>query len=127
MQSGKWLNIANFVDRHKQLLELMIAKPEKINYPFMLSSFINNARMMPYIQDKPLQNRWFQNQLSLIFKNNLTFQVDKNFDVDLSENKILKIGYIASTLRRHSVGWLSRWLFKCHDKTKFEIYIYIFS
>ena len=39
-------------------------------------------------------------------------------------NRILKIGYVSGCLREHSVGWLSRWLFKYHDSTRFQIYAY---
>ena len=38
--------------------------------------------------------------------------------------KKLKIGYLSYALRRHSVGWLARWLFQHHDKEKFEINTY---
>jgi len=41
-----------------------------------------------------------------------------------SPNKPLKIGYLSSSLRRHSVGFLTRWLFKYHDRDQFELYGY---
>ena len=37
----------------------------------------------------------------------------------------LKVGYIAHTLRSHSVGLLSRWLISHHDRKKFAIYLYL--
>ena len=37
----------------------------------------------------------------------------------------LKIGYISSCFRRHSVGWLARGLFEHSDREKFEIYTYM--
>ena len=39
----------------------------------------------------------------------------------------LRIGYVSHCLRRHSVGWLSRWLFKHHDRDRFEIYGYFWN
>lgn len=36
----------------------------------------------------------------------------------------LKIGYVSSCLRQHSVGWLTRWLFKYHDQSRFQTYVY---
>ncbi len=36
----------------------------------------------------------------------------------------LKIGYLSGCLRRHSVGWISRWLFQHHNKEKFTVYAY---
>jgi predicted O-linked N-acetylglucosamine transferase (SPINDLY family) len=39
--------------------------------------------------------------------------------------KRLKIGYLSYCLRRHSVGWLARWVFEYHDPERFEIYAYL--
>ncbi|HBE21055.1 MAG TPA: O-linked N-acetylglucosamine transferase, SPINDLY family protein [Cyanobacteria bacterium UBA11149] len=36
----------------------------------------------------------------------------------------LKIGYLSSCFRRHSVGWIARWLFKYHDQDKVRVYAY---
>jgi predicted O-linked N-acetylglucosamine transferase (SPINDLY family) len=38
--------------------------------------------------------------------------------------KILHIGYIASTLTKHSVGWLSRWIFSYHNHQDFKVFAY---
>jgi predicted O-linked N-acetylglucosamine transferase (SPINDLY family) len=42
----------------------------------------------------------------------------------ISERPI-RVGYISSCLRNHSVGHLARWLIKYHDRDKFEFYGYI--
>ena len=36
----------------------------------------------------------------------------------------LKVGYLSGCLRRHSVGWLARWLFEHHDRERFQLYGY---
>ncbi|WP_424099895.1 O-linked N-acetylglucosamine transferase, SPINDLY family protein [Moorena producens] len=36
----------------------------------------------------------------------------------------LKVGYLCHCLRRHSVGWLARWLFEHHDREQFQLYGY---
>jgi predicted O-linked N-acetylglucosamine transferase (SPINDLY family) len=36
----------------------------------------------------------------------------------------IRIGYLSKCFRRHSVGWISRWLFQYHDTDRFEIYAY---
>ncbi|NUN64187.1 tetratricopeptide repeat protein [Pseudanabaena biceps] len=41
-----------------------------------------------------------------------------------SPNRLLKIGYLSGNLSRHSIGYLSRWLVKYHDRTQFELYGY---
>ncbi|HEY9661367.1 MAG TPA: O-linked N-acetylglucosamine transferase, SPINDLY family protein, partial [Allocoleopsis sp.] len=38
--------------------------------------------------------------------------------------KPLKIGYLSSCLRLHSVGWLVRWLLAHHDRHQYEIHLY---
>jgi predicted O-linked N-acetylglucosamine transferase (SPINDLY family) len=49
---------------------------------------------------------------------------------DLGASKVpnldrpLKIGYIAHTLKAHSVGWLSRWLIHYHDQNQYPCYLY---
>jgi predicted O-linked N-acetylglucosamine transferase (SPINDLY family) len=43
---------------------------------------------------------------------------------DLTMNRLLKIGYLSHSLRRHSVGWLARWLINYHNQTEYSVYIY---
>ncbi len=42
----------------------------------------------------------------------------------INQSRKLRIGYIAETLYRHSVGWISRWLLFNHDREKFDIFVY---
>ena len=37
----------------------------------------------------------------------------------------IRIGYLSSCLRRHSVGYLARWLIQYHDRDRFELYGYL--
>jgi predicted O-linked N-acetylglucosamine transferase (SPINDLY family) len=45
----------------------------------------------------------------------------------IQHGKPLKIGYISSCFRQHSVGWLARWLFEYHNRDFFELYGYFVS
>ncbi len=40
-------------------------------------------------------------------------------------NQPLKIGYMSNFLRRHSIGFLARWLIQYHDRDRFELYGYL--
>ncbi|MFN7618350.1 MAG: tetratricopeptide repeat protein [Pseudanabaena sp.] len=40
-------------------------------------------------------------------------------------NRPLRIGYISYFLKRHSVGFLARWLIQYHDRERFELYGYL--
>ncbi|BBC22541.1 tetratricopeptide repeat protein [Pseudanabaena sp. ABRG5-3] len=42
-------------------------------------------------------------------------------------NRPLKIGYLSNFLRRHSVGFLARWLIQYHNRDRFELYGYLGS
>ncbi|MBC1257472.1 O-linked N-acetylglucosamine transferase, SPINDLY family protein, partial [Trichormus variabilis V5] len=42
-------------------------------------------------------------------------------------NNKIRIGYLSYCLKSHSVGWLARWLFEHHDRSKFEINAYFIN
>ena len=42
-------------------------------------------------------------------------------------NKKIKIGYLSSSLRKHSVGYLAKFLLQHHDREQFELYAYFVS
>lgn len=89
-----------------------------------------------YLQDKPKVDRILQNQVARIAQqnlracngefNDLAKTVSRNTQ-PFSSSRPLKIGYIAHTLRKHSVGWLSRWLFQHHDHNVCHISLYLIS
>ncbi|WP_366558340.1 hypothetical protein [Okeania sp. SIO3B5] len=89
----------------------------------------------PYIQDNPQENIKFRQQVAQVCQANLEIACEEEINryhhrhtnipkVNVGEN-YLKIGYISSCLRRHSVGWLARALFKHHDRERFKIYAYM--
>ncbi|MBW4551318.1 MAG: glycosyltransferase [Aphanocapsa sp. GSE-SYN-MK-11-07L] len=88
----------------------------------------------PYLQDQPDQFRHWQNQLAALAQKTLRRLGDKSKDLYIhttvlhsQENKVLKIGYVGHTLRQHSVGWLSRWLFKYYNRTDFQVMLYLLN
>jgi len=52
------------------------------------------------------------------------FSAQKNASSECFSTQKIKIGYLSQCLRRHSVGWLARWLFQHHNHEEFEIYGY---
>jgi predicted O-linked N-acetylglucosamine transferase (SPINDLY family) len=89
----------------------------------------------PYFKDDPKNNRFIQNEIARICQNNIHQRVpdeverykqrSASSEVDSRSSKILRIGYLSHCLGRHSVGWLSRWLFKHHDHSQFQVYTYL--
>ncbi|MBD2165008.1 O-linked N-acetylglucosamine transferase, SPINDLY family protein [Calothrix membranacea FACHB-236] len=97
---------------------------------------IQSAFFFPYLYDNPHKNRHIQNYLAnscqdYILQNNLELAAGYQKKLDyrkakarVKPKKHINIGYISACLKQHSVGWLSRWLFKYHDQDKFKIYAY---
>jgi predicted O-linked N-acetylglucosamine transferase (SPINDLY family) len=85
----------------------------------------------PYLGDNVQENRFFRNQISQLFQKNIHANLAPDLQFIHSpkpqEPAKIRIGYIASTLRKHSVGWLSRWLFHYHDRNSFHINLYLIN
>jgi predicted O-linked N-acetylglucosamine transferase (SPINDLY family) len=120
--SGSWLDLEPVAQRHKALLQNLFDNPEYVTAE-LRNSLIPAVGYLAYIQDNLLENRYFQNQVGRLFQpkaQKYSFQALKTVDT----SRRIKVGYIAHTLRQHSVGWLSRWLFQHHDREQFETSIY---
>jgi predicted O-linked N-acetylglucosamine transferase (SPINDLY family) len=85
--------------------------------------------LFSYLKDDISENRRLQNQIGDLFLRNIeTNAASALIPVSSKKSQIkrrLRVGYIASTLRNHSVGWLSRWLFQHHDHENFEVFAYL--
>jgi predicted O-linked N-acetylglucosamine transferase (SPINDLY family) len=129
--SGAWLEIAPIVQRYKTLLSQTIQESPKVLEPLLRGRFLGIAVPLFYLEDNISENRYFTNHLAKIFQKNLStwLTVPKKSTKKkmMNINKTLKIGYIGHTLRKHSVGWLSRWLFHYHDRANFKIAIYLIN
>ncbi|MBE9037326.1 O-linked N-acetylglucosamine transferase, SPINDLY family protein [aff. Roholtiella sp. LEGE 12411] len=116
--------------------EFIIAQPFVLNEAKTLS-LLTPSFAIPHLQDSPDNFRKTHNQLAKICQNNLRainhqvferyFQSIINHRQTAVYNKKLKIGYVSYALKRHSVGWLARWLFQHHNRDKFEIYTYLIN
>ena len=126
-----------FLERHKSLLtSLFELQPMDLNQKTTMRLF-STPFFFPYVKDNPKSNRYFNQQVAQICQKNvlryakgkleqLNEQFPKTPKTELVPDK-LKIGYISSCFRKHSVGWLSRWLFEHHDQDKFELYGYLIN
>ncbi|AFY60485.1 O-linked N-acetylglucosamine transferase [Synechococcus sp. PCC 6312] len=94
----------------------------------------------PYVQDQPEQYWAWQKPLAaLAQKNLLGTETGQNLApysyhqqpittaLKTRHGDCLHIGYLAHTLRQHSVGWLCRWLFRYHNRQKFKIHLYFLA
>lgn len=134
MASGEYWTEANSVfDRHETLLRSLFATPQTIVDPTTVVRLFSSTFFLPYLRDDLQKNRNLQNKVAQICQTNI-----KNNTPDLSlkssgrssnlkDRKKIKIGYLSHCLKRHSVGWITRWLIKYHDRDKFELNAYFIN
>jgi predicted O-linked N-acetylglucosamine transferase (SPINDLY family)/predicted SAM-dependent methyltransferase len=123
MEAGRWMLISEAAQRHQLNLHALIqSEPLILNCsPMIVSSYFLN-----YMCDDARTLHGLRNSVGKICATSIQKRLGRVVhDPELAEkSKVLKIGYIASTLRQHSVGWLSRWLFNYHDRQDFQVFIY---
>ncbi len=127
---GKWEQAKQAHQEYQILVKQLIASQTNLDENHTLALLVTPVAE-PYFRDSPQSNHQFRNQIAQFCQSkiqNYFRQTSVLFPDRLpkkpSRNKTLKIGYISSCLRRHSVGWLSRWLFQHHNLEHFQIYAY---
>jgi len=116
------------------LAELIEQQPTDLDASATVRLF-SSIFFYPYFQDKPQENIQIRRQIAEICQSNVANYAKEQMEkcrhrrssavkTDVPK-KPLKIGYLSYCLRRHSVGWLARWVFEHHDRDRFEIYAYL--
>jgi predicted O-linked N-acetylglucosamine transferase (SPINDLY family) len=127
LSSGnQWQEVFILADIQIELMRSLIAEnPTNLTFSDVSSLYISTF-FLPYIKDEPTTNRILQNQLAKLCQANLQSSkvLSANINANTTEKQPLKIGYLSHCLHRHSVGWLSRWIFKHHNREKFNIHTY---
>jgi predicted O-linked N-acetylglucosamine transferase (SPINDLY family) len=125
MEAGEWQKILEVSQQHILLLEELVsdssqnaAEPTICMAPYFLN----------YLYDEPRSLHRFKNIIGDMYSRSANLDRSRPRPHEnhqfLPKNGLLRIGYLASNLNTHSVGWLSRWLFKYHDRSNFQIFIY---
>ncbi|MFN6517482.1 MAG: O-linked N-acetylglucosamine transferase, SPINDLY family protein [Nostoc sp. CreGUA01] len=134
---GYWQEICSTSQELESVLQEFIkAQPLAVDEIRTLR-LLTPSFALPHIKDNPADFRKIHNQVAQIFQNNIqtiaheetarySRRIINNQSSGIS-TKPLKIGYISYALRRHSVGWLARWLIQHHNRENFEIYNYSVS
>jgi predicted O-linked N-acetylglucosamine transferase (SPINDLY family) len=126
MNAGEWQQISAVAEQHQQLVHDFVD-----NYQGPVAdtaTIIATTYFLSYLDDYPRTVQYLRAgigdicaaSISLAPKNTV---FNEHYQAPV-KTKALRIGYIASTLGTHSVGWLSRWLFHYHDRSEFELFIY---
>ena len=127
---GQWNEAKQAHQKYQDLVKELINSQTQLDENHTLALLVTPVAE-PYFQDSPQLNHQFRNQVAQFcqvkiqnyFKENSVLFPNRRLKKS-SNNKILKLGYISSCLRRHSVGWLAKWLFQHHDLDRFQIYAY---
>jgi len=124
-----WVRVLEVAENHKNLIIKMASQPVELMEYYIGDIFISSSIFLLYLEDNPEENRPLQNYVAKVFQENL-FKTNSIISIPCQlKTKLekLRIGYVGHTLRRHSVGWLSRWLLHYHDAEKFDVYVYVLN
>jgi predicted O-linked N-acetylglucosamine transferase (SPINDLY family) len=125
---GEWLKAQEIVPNYIVSLRQVIELSPKMIDPMVQGCVHILVGSLMYLQDNPSEYRQLQNHLSRLFQDYLSdLLLFSGFRINFHYPRALKIGYIAHTLRRHSVGWLSRWLMHYHNREQFQVYLYLIN
>lgn len=136
---GKWERAFQAFETNQTLLQEFADTYDKIHPPALGSAFLGlSFFFFPYFGDRPQSHRSLQNRIARIYQDATQAFVRPGLDPnqrDRADSSIfhlhtatakpkLKVGYVSRFLRKHSVGWLCRWLFKHHDPKQVEVFLY---
>ncbi len=134
MSAGGYFEEAEEIFNKLQFLLSKIIEENPIDIPQPYSTHIAMICFFaPYFRDTPRSNRILQNQAMSLYQASIqhrnleltkTLQANQLCRKESQKKRKLKIGYLTSSLRQHSVGWLARSLFQHFDRDSFEIYGY---
>jgi predicted O-linked N-acetylglucosamine transferase (SPINDLY family) len=131
---GHWNEFCEIMECHRDLLKAWIQDQQTAEIVSTFAPSVNTTFFLPYCQDRPQENLELRSQVARIWQQSIEKTHSEKVQVlrqqfSVSQTKKasdrLKIGYISHCFRSHSVGWLSRWLFKHHDRDQFELYAYV--
>ena len=130
-----WSEAFSWLQQQESLLLSLFAENPPTLDRFSTSRLLISSFFFPYFRDEPKSNRLIWNQIgqlsAAIIQAEAKEQAERYRQRRLQKSarceptKRLKIGYLSHCLRRHSVGWLARWLLQYHDRDRFEINAYL--
>jgi predicted O-linked N-acetylglucosamine transferase (SPINDLY family) len=122
LSGGEWLEAESYYQECYQLIQDLLNELGNIDLDQAMRLLVITG-VSPYFSDKPSAHHTLRKRITQSSYANISKQSIEIKKRDRS-NSFLRIGYISSCFRRHSVSWLSRWLLQYHDSEKFQIYAY---
>lgn len=128
---SNWQQIGQRFQQHTELMDQLITQASARQLP-QASPTIRRwlftvPFFQPYLRDDLAKNRSRQNQIAAIAQA-YTRRNQKASRYQFSAVKAaprLNIGYVSACLRRHSVGWLARWLYQYHNRDQIRVHSYL--
>lgn len=127
---GNWEKARQLYQEYQKLLEAIAKKDVAIESSFTLE-LMATLGFQAYFCDCPQQMHQFNNEFARFYYEkvrayfpDLSQEIKSKLNIPENREKTLKIGYLSSGFNRHSVGWLVRWIFKYHNREKYQIFAY---
>jgi predicted O-linked N-acetylglucosamine transferase (SPINDLY family) len=129
---GYWQEACEVGQQQKSLMLSLIQEQPLLPCEVTIQRLFSSPYFIPYLGDEPKQNRYIHNEIAQLCQYNIQSYAKEQAERYAqrrieNRTKPLKIGYISHCLRSHSVGWLARWVFKYHDRERFQIYSYFLN
>lgn len=133
LTGGNWETGYEFFQQEQRLLYQFISQPSEDLQASLILRLMTTAFFQPYFQDTPRRNRQLQNQVMAFCQKQLRqihaeqvtrYSERPNIHPKRSQAPI-KVGYLSHCLKRHSVGWITRWLFEHHNREQVQVYLYL--
>jgi predicted O-linked N-acetylglucosamine transferase (SPINDLY family) len=119
---GRFSEAATVYERYQAAAQAVLAQDRALPTPELLS-FMTAGAFHLYFGDRPQPTHTFFRQLGEFGQRHL----QQRYGVFLPhkpQGDRLRVGYLSECFRRHSVGWLARWLLRHHDRQAFEVFTY---
>ncbi|MCL1470523.1 O-linked N-acetylglucosamine transferase, SPINDLY family protein [Argonema antarcticum] len=132
-----WAEASSVFARHESLLQSLFESQQTNLDPTTVVRLFSSTFFLPYFRDDIKTNRRLQNKVAQICQSNIQkYGSDREPQYrkrKFSTSKIgstpnrLKLGYLSHCFKRHSVGWIARWLLKYHDRDRFQLHGYFIN
>ncbi|MBE9031452.1 O-linked N-acetylglucosamine transferase, SPINDLY family protein [filamentous cyanobacterium LEGE 11480] len=132
--AGGYWDEAIAVFHQQEALLLEIAQSDVEVRPIDAMRLISCNYYLAYLRDDFKRQRAIQN--AILARCQATFRqqhqavfarYQAGHQTRKSLDRPLRIGYLSHCMRRHSVGWLARWLIQHHDRQRFDFYGYFIN
>ncbi|WP_138497895.1 O-linked N-acetylglucosamine transferase, SPINDLY family protein [Nostoc sp. PA-18-2419] len=131
---GYWEEVKSACQDLENLMLTLIDNQSLALFEELSFRLITSFFCVTHVKDDPAIVRHILNKLSQIIEvhtqskagdtSKRYYQQNLKVKKTKKTQKKLRIGYLSHCLRRHSVGWLARWLIQHHKQEKFEVYLY---